>query len=42
MDVKAVYLNTKLEEDIFMKAPEGDKNYRYLKDKQKLWNKFQI
>jgi len=27
MDVKATYLNTKLEEDIHMAAPGGDKNY---------------
>jgi len=28
MDVKEVYLDAKLEEEIYMEAPEGDKNYK--------------
>jgi len=28
MYVKAAYLNVKLEEDIYMEAPKGDKNYK--------------
>jgi len=28
MDVKAAYLNAKLEEDIYMEDPEGDINYK--------------
>jgi len=28
MDMKASYLNAKLEEDTYMEAPEGDKNYK--------------
>ena len=39
MDVKAAYLNAKLEEDIYMEAPEGDKNYKkcYWKLKKALY-----
>jgi len=34
MDIKAAYLNAELEEKIYIKIPEGDKNY---KDKNKFW-----
>ena len=27
MDIKAAYLNSKLEEEIYVDIPEGDKNY---------------
>ena len=27
MDIKAAYLNAKLEEEIYVDIPEGDKNY---------------